>query len=94
MRKWEPSPNDAISLAAFRWFANALENGAVELYATNRESYHHIEHVMRHALEDLARVRVQFKVPAEENGCPDGYVLCNGVCAPSCEGIDEAAQHD
>ena len=30
MRTWEPSSNDAMSLAAFRWFANTLENVAIE----------------------------------------------------------------
>ena len=91
MRKWEPSPNDAVSLASFRWFANALENASVELYATNRESYQQIEAVLRHALQDLVRVRAEFKITEEENGCPDGYVICNGVCAPSCDWFAEAS---
>ena len=28
---------------------------------------------------------MNFAVPDEDNGCPDGYVLCHGVCAPSCD---------
>ena len=31
MRKWEPSPYDTTAIAAFRWFANTIENDALEL---------------------------------------------------------------
>jgi hypothetical protein len=84
MRTWEPSTNDAMSLAAFRWFANALENASVEVYATNRASFKEVEEVLRHALNDLGQVRKRYAVTPEENGCPDGYVLCDGICAPAC----------
>ena len=89
VREWEPSPNDPMSLAAFRWLANALENGAVELYATNRESFKQIEDVLRHALSDLGQLKKQYAVSEAENGCPDGYVICHGVCAPSCDPLPE-----
>ena len=46
-REWKPSPKDATSFAAFRWFANAIENESLELYATSRETYEHIEAVLR-----------------------------------------------
>ena len=84
-RRWEPSAEDGMSLAAFRWFANTIENFAIELYATDRRSYPEIEGVLRNTLEELKRTRQAFMVSEEENGCPDGYVLCNGVCAPSCD---------
>jgi hypothetical protein len=74
-----------MSLAAFRWFANTIENFAIELYATDRMSYPEIEGVLRNTLKELKRTRKAFMVSEEENGCPDGYVLCNGVCAPSCD---------
>lgn len=91
-RKWEPSPNDAMSLAAFRWFANAIENRAVEMYATDRGTYHHIERILRHALREMAHTKAQFAVSEEDNGCPDGYILCSdGMCAPSCEFMNEVA---
>ena len=91
-RKWEPSGEDAISLAAFRWFANTIENAAIELYATDRTSFKEVETVLRHALSDLEGLRPRFLVSEEENGCPDGYVLCHGVCAPSCDFEDAAAK--
>ena len=84
-RTWEPSAADGMSLAAFRWFANMIENFSIELYATDRESYEEIEVVLRNTLKALKRVRADFAISQEENGCPDGYVLCHGVCAPSCE---------
>jgi hypothetical protein len=84
-RRWEPSAGDATSLAAFRWFANTIENFAIELYATDRRSYEDVEIVLRNTLKDLKGIRANFAVSQEENGCPDGYVLCDGVCAPSCD---------
>jgi len=89
-RKWESTPGDAISLAAFRWLANALENGAIELYATDHHTFKHTEAIMRAALKEMMMLKVRFGVALEDNGCPDGYVLCNGVCAPSCELLAEA----
>jgi hypothetical protein len=35
-RRWEPSAEDGMSLAAVRWFANSIEIFAFELYATER----------------------------------------------------------
>jgi hypothetical protein len=84
-RKWEPSSGDAMSLAAFRWLANTIENAAIELYATDRASFSKVEDLLRNTLKELQAARRSFAVSEEENGCPDGYVLCHGICAPSCE---------
>ena len=91
-REWKPSSEDAISLAAVRWLANSIENLSIELYATNRESFPDIERVLRGTLEKLRGVRAQFAVSEEENGCPEGYVLCHGICAPSCDDVDATAE--
>lgn len=85
MRKWEPSPGDATNIAAFRWFANALENKALEVYTTDRRHFSSIERVLRDALKQMAEIRRRAFVPEEENGCPDGWVLCDGICKPSCD---------
>lgn len=90
LRKWEPSPNDATSFAAFRWFANAIENDSLELYATNRSTYPEIERVLRNVMKELADLRGKFALPPTEE-CPDGWILCRNVCAPSCDLVDEAA---
>lgn len=91
-RKWEPSSNDATSLAAFRWFANTIENEAIALYVTERSTFGQIEEVLRRTLRELSDICNENYVPAEENGCPDGWVLCDGVCQPSCDTISEEAQ--
>ena len=88
MRKWEPSPQDATSFAAFRWFANALENEAMELYATDRRHFARIEEVLRAAMKEMSYIREKAIVSEEEDGCPDGWVLCDGICRPSCDGIE------
>ncbi|HJR59708.1 MAG TPA: hypothetical protein VJ813_09930 [Vicinamibacterales bacterium] len=80
-----------MSLAAFRWLANTIENFAIELYATDRESFRKVEGVLRNTLKQLKETRKDFAVSEEENGCPDGYVLCHGICAPSCEYLSEAS---
>ncbi len=90
--KWQPSPNDTTSFAAFRWFANSIENDAMELYATDRGTYEQIEEVLRHTLKDLAALRGKLALPPGNDDCPEGWVLCNGVCAPSCDLIGPAAQ--
>ena len=90
-RTWEPSPKDAMALAAFRWLANTIENFSIELYATDRDSFSKVEDVLRNTLKELQATKRSFAVPQEENGCPDGYVLCHGICAPSCESLEEAS---
>jgi len=84
-RSWEPSAEDGMSLAAFRWFANTIENFAIELYATDRRSYEDVETVLRNTLKELRSVRRGFTLSNDDDSCPDGYVLCHGVCSPSCE---------
>lgn len=89
--RWEPSPEDTMSLAAFRWFANSIENFAIELYATDRGSFEEIERILRGTLAGLKDVRTQIKLSEDDSACPDGFVMCHGMCAPSCETGPEAA---
>ena len=88
MRNWEPSAADATAIAAFRWFANALENEALELYLTDRKHFEHIEYVFRQALKQIGDTRQKSLIPDDENGCPDGWVLCDGICKPVCDAIE------
>ena len=89
--KWQPSPNDTTAYAAFRWFANSIENDSMELYATHRDAFEQIEHVLRDTLKELAGLRKKLVHPPDGD-CPDGWILCHGVCAPSCEGLGAAAK--
>src|SRR5687768_10137930 len=88
MRKWVPSPKDATNIAAFRWFANKIENDALELYATDQGHFARLEDVLRNTLKQIDDIRQKAFIPQEENGCPDGWVLCDGICKPSCDGIE------
>jgi hypothetical protein len=88
MRTWEPSPKDVTNIAAFRWFANQIENEALELYATDRAHFARLEEVLRHTLKQIGHIREKAFIPQDENGCPDGWVLCDGICRPSCDGIE------
>ena len=83
-RNWNPSPADAMSLAAIRWFACTLEALAIELYATDRTTYPRIEQILRDALKELNATPVKGILHDED--CPDGYVRCGDVCRPACVG--------
>ena len=87
--RWQAAPDDAIRLAALRWFALTLEQRAIELYATNALSYHEMEHVLRKALHHMDELGEKFAL-AEEDECPEGYIPCgNGVCKPSCDRLSD-----
>ena len=85
-REWKPGADDAIRLAALRWFTIELERYSIEIYATDKSKYGAMETVLRRALADLkAAGRRTPSVKGEEN-CPDGYILCkDGLCAPMCD---------
>ena len=80
--RWQAAPNDAIRLAALRWFALTIEQTCIEMYATDPASYHVLEKELRHAIEKLRKHR--HKLTLGDDGCPDGYVLCGETCAPMC----------
>ena len=78
--RWQAAPDDAIRLAALRWFALEIEQMCIEVYATNPGSYHTLEEMLRHTVEKLH----QHKLSVGAETCPDGYVLCGETCAPMC----------
>jgi hypothetical protein len=79
---WAPSPSDVMNLAAVRWFALTIEKLATEIYITDRALYPSLKEVLKHAVDDLNRVR-QPLVGDEE--CPPDYVMCDGLCVPMCD---------
>jgi hypothetical protein len=84
-RTWKPEPEDAIRLAALRWFAIELERYSIEIYASDRAKYKAMEGVLRKALAELKRLG-RPSGEKEEESCPDGYILCrDGLCAPMCD---------
>ena len=80
--KWQAAPNDAIRLAALRWFALTIEQTCIEIYATDTNSYHVMEEELRHVVRKLQKHRA--KLTLGNDTCPDGYVLCGETCAPMC----------
>ena len=80
--RWQAAPNDAIRLAALRWFALEIEQTCIEMYATNAASYHTLEKELRRTVHKLHQHQHKLSLGAET--CPDGYVLCGETCAPMC----------
>lgn len=82
---WAPSPNDAMAMAAFRWFANIIESHSIELYASSPRSYEHTEAILRETLDRLALLKLKVKQDFGVDDCPEGYRLCDGICKPDCD---------
>jgi hypothetical protein len=84
--RWKSHPKDAIYLATFRWWALSLERAAIEVYATNPDSYEAIEEVFRQAGAAFQGLRP--RAEAVEGDCPPGWYLCkDGLCAPMCDAV-------
>jgi hypothetical protein len=83
--KWTPSPNDAMAMAAIRWFANVIETYSIELYATSPKSYAHTEKILTNAVKKLGLQRTKLRLDLDLEDCPPGYKMCDGICKPACE---------
>lgn len=81
--RWQPHADDAIKLAAIRWFACRIESQAIQIYATDATKYHAIEQAMYACVEAIHDL--QKDVALSEGDCPPGYVLCGQECAPMCD---------
>ena len=79
--KWEPQPDDAIKLAALRWFACTIEAEAIQLYATNSGKYDVMVEALRACVQSL---RDASGAEEGDEDCPPGYVRCGRECAPMC----------
>ena len=80
---WQGSDDDAIKLAAIRWFACAIEMEAIQIYATDRRKYTDIEEAMGDCIDAIHELRKKLTIGDEEE-CPPGYTMCAGECAPRC----------
>ena len=85
VNKWQGQPDDAIRLAALRWFAIQIERIGIEIYATNKSKAAAVEELLRGTVKRMSDLHEDI---AEPEDCPIGYVLCkDGMCAPMCDGI-------
>ena len=86
---WQSGPDDAIRLAALRWFALEIERMGIEIYASDKAKYKAVEKILRQTMTALNATSEDIIVAASDE-CPDGYVLCkDGLCAPMCDGISD-----
>src|SRR5438045_8665561 len=81
---WQAHRDDAIRLAALRWFALTFERLAIQIYATDREKYDALTSLMKSQIKALASFGE--RQIADGEPCPEGYFLCaDGLCAPMCD---------
>jgi hypothetical protein len=91
-QEWVAAPNDAINLAALRWYACTIERICIEIYATNRTKFPRLEALLNKQVKELKRLGASAQL-GDEDDCPPGYVMCEDrLCAPSCD--FEAAAKD
>ena len=91
---WVPEPDDAIRLAALRWFALEMERISIEIYATDKRKFALMEKVLRGTIAKLNFVRENLNALSDDE-CPDGYIRCkDGTCAPSCDGFADASNDE
>jgi len=84
VKKWQANPDDAIKLAALRWFALNIEAAAIQMYATDSSRYAEVEIVLKTCLAGVAGLRKTLGEP--DGDCPPGFVLCrDNVCSPMCD---------
>ena len=88
--RWQGSTDDAIKLAAIRWFACAIEMEAIQIYATDPAKYTEIEGKMGDCIDAIHKLK-RDKTIGDEGECPPGYTMCGGECAPRCPGDPENA---
>jgi hypothetical protein len=81
--KWQSSGDDAIKLAALRWFACMVEAESIQIYATDPTKFQAIEEALRECIKKIHDLRPKTTI-GEEGECPPGYVMCRGECAPMC----------
>lgn len=85
---WQAEPDDAIRLAALRWFALQIERLSIEIYASDKNRYFELEKIFRTALTRMSGTKKSLSQKSDDSECPEGFILCkNGLCAPMCDGI-------
>lgn len=80
---WVADPRDAIALAALRWYALTIDRLCIEIYATDRKKFKELEDLLQSQVAALFKFGKNVTL-ADEDECPEGYIMCNGLCAPAC----------
>lgn len=84
VQAWEPSPLDAINLAAIRYYAIEIEQLSISVYASDRNKtlFPKLEQLLAKTVKDIQTLG---KTTSARSGddCADGYILCDdGLCHP------------
>jgi hypothetical protein len=80
-----PHDETALKFAAIRWYVISLEKLANDLYITDREKFYEVDRILKHAFQELGKIRQSLKGVTMQEGCPPGYVYCDGICLPDCD---------
>ena len=90
MKTWSPQEdNPALTLAAIRWYTVSIEKLATDIYVTRKARYPEAQEILSRAFRELGRIRkTMSQAQADEEGCPPGYVNCNGACLPECDPME------
>lgn len=79
----QPAPQPFMVFAEIRWFANAIENRALQAYFGNHERYHQIRECLKAAYKCLYMPVRTENWNAENPDCP--WPECwTGECTPEC----------
>jgi len=75
--------HEVSALAAIRWYANTIENVALEKYCGKVSRYRQIDRILKNTIKELKAISsAGFR---KEPDCP--WPICpNDICAPSCNG--------
>jgi hypothetical protein len=80
---WIAKPEDAIALAALRWYALTIDKLCIEIYATDRRKFMALEALLKSQVTDLLEF-AKDTTQGDEDECPEGFVMCDGLCKPAC----------
>ena len=85
-RQWEPSPNDAVNLAALRYYALETERLSILIYASDRAKerpgFLPLARLLAAHVKEL-REFSRGRLAVSSFDCPGDFDLCDdGLCHP------------
>jgi hypothetical protein len=86
IRKWKPSPDDAINLSALRHYVIEIERLAQLIYYSDptddRQRFRPLCETLAHCIKDL-RNYSKDRTVFQSDDCPGEFDLCDdGLCHP------------
>lgn len=78
-KKRTPRPHELKAIVAIRWFANSIENLALQRYMGNIDRLDQINGILSRTMDELERTKKGIK---SETDCP--FPPCDDMCVPRC----------